>query len=73
MPGNLGATAMAELLVKSKNNIRACARAHVGHVSANVLRSGSVNVLRDSQGSLYERGETKLYQDGKVKISAPVR
>jgi hypothetical protein len=73
MPGNLGSIAMADLLVKAKNNIRACARAHIGHVSANVLRNGSVNVLRDSLGSLYARGETRVYEKGKVKVITPIR
>jgi hypothetical protein len=71
LPGNLGAVQMAQLLVSSKNNIRACAREHEGHVSANVLRSGAVNVIRDAKGSLHERGETKTYYRGKVKITAP--
>jgi hypothetical protein len=73
MPGNLGAFAMADLLAKAKNDIKACARAYIGHVSANIQRSGAVNVLRDSQGSLYERGETRVYEKGKVKTTAPVR
>lgn len=73
LPGNLGAVQMAELLVRAKNDIRACARDHPGHVSANVLRDGTVNVIRDERGSLYERGETKSYFNGKIKITAPVR
>jgi hypothetical protein len=64
---------MAELLAKAKNDIRACSRAHIGHVSANIQRNGSVNVLRDSQGSLYDRGETRVYEKGKVKTSSPIR
>lgn len=64
---------MAELLAQAKNDIRACARDHIGHVSANVLRNGAVNVIRDDRGSLYERGETRTYYKGKVKITVPVR
>jgi hypothetical protein len=64
---------MAKLLVKAKNDIRVCARDHIGHVSANIHRNGAVNVLRDSKGSLYERGETKTYEKGKVKTTAPTR
>lgn len=73
MPGNLGAEAMAHLLAQAKNDIRACARDHIGHVSANVLRNGMVNVIRDDRGSLHERGETRTYFNGRVKVTAPVR
>ncbi|HEY5260151.1 MAG TPA: hypothetical protein VIJ46_05825 [Rhabdochlamydiaceae bacterium] len=71
-PGNLGAAKMAELLVLAKNNIRACARDHEGHVSASVLRNGAVNVLRDARGSLHEREESRTYYKGKLKITVPV-
>ncbi|MFB3815371.1 MAG: hypothetical protein ACE14L_14795 [Terriglobales bacterium] len=73
LPGNLGAVQMAKILVQAKNDIRACARDHNGHVSANVLRNGCVNVIRDAQGSLYDRGETRAYCNGKLRTSAPVR
>jgi hypothetical protein len=73
MPGNLGATAMADLLAKAKNDIKACARDYVGHVSCNIQRSGAVSVLRDAQGSLHERGQTKVYEKGKVKTTTPAR
>jgi hypothetical protein len=72
MPGTLGAVAMADLLVKAKNDIRACARDHLGHVSANIQLSGAVNVLRDSRGSLHARAETRTYAKGKVKTTAPI-
>jgi hypothetical protein len=72
LPGNLGAEAMARLIAAAKNDIRACARDHQGHVSANVLRNGCVNVIRDRHGSLHERGETRAYCKGKIKTTAPV-
>lgn len=71
LPGNLGADKMAELLISTKNDIRACARDHKGHVSATIQKDGRVNVLRDDQGPLHERGETKLYYKGKLYISKP--
>jgi hypothetical protein len=71
LPGNLGAEAMARLIAEAKNDIRACARDHPGHVSANVLRNGCVNVIRDRHGSLYARGETRAYCKGKIKTTAP--
>ena len=71
LPGNLGATKMAELLLTAKNDIRACARDHHGHVSATIQKDGRVNVLRDDRGSLHDKGETKSYYKGKLYISKP--
>jgi hypothetical protein len=62
---------MAELLVRAKNDIRACARDHAGYVSANVLRNGCVNVIRDMKGSLHDRQETQVYFNGKKRVTAP--
>lgn len=73
LPADLGARKMAQLLVQAKNDIRACARDHDEHVSANVLRNGYVNVIRDQRGSLYDLGETKTYYNGKVRTTVPVR
>lgn len=71
LPGNLGASRMAELLILAKNDIRACARDHHGHVSATIQKDGRINVLRDQRGVLHERGETKSYYKGKIHISKP--
>jgi len=68
LPGNLGAFAMARLLVDAKNNIRACCRDNEGFVSANVARDGSVRLLRDKQGSLHERKISKVYKNGTLSI-----
>jgi hypothetical protein len=67
----IGAIPMAELLVKAKNDIKACVRDHSGYVSANVIRSGAVNVIRDERGSLHQRGEQLIYFQGKKKLSVP--
>lgn len=67
LPGNLGAVAMAQLLVQSKNNIWACCRDNAPFISANIQRDGSVNLVRDRKGSLHERGEEKVYKGGKLR------
>ncbi len=72
LPGNLGAAAMAKLLVRAKNNIRACCRDNPGFVSSNVARDGSVRVLRDKAGSLHDRGLTRIYRNGML-VNAGVR
>jgi PIN like domain len=71
MPGNLGAVAMARLLVTAKNNIRACCRDNEPPISANVLRNGSVRLLVDSKGRLHERKQEKIYHKGRVTIRTP--
>lgn len=73
MPGNLGAVAMARLLIAAKNDIRACCRDNEPPISASVLRSGGVKLLMDADGSLHERGEEKLYHKGRVTIRRPYR
>jgi hypothetical protein len=71
MPANLGATAMAKLLVSSKNDIRACCRDNEPPISANVLRNGGVKLLMDSRGNLHERNEEKTYHKGRVTVRTP--
>src|SRR4051812_2957688 len=73
MPGNLGAEAMAKLLVAAKNDIRACCKDNEPPISASVLRSGGVRLLMDARGSLHGRGEEKLYRNGKITIRQPYR
>jgi hypothetical protein len=73
MPGNLGAEAMAKLLVAAKNDIRACCRDNEPPISASVQRSGGVKLLMDSRGSLHERGEEKLYHKGRITTRMPYR
>jgi len=73
MPGNLGAEAMAKLLVKAKNDIRACCRDNDPPISASVLRNGGVKLLMDSKGSLHDRGEEKLYHRGRITTRVPYR
>jgi hypothetical protein len=73
MPGNLGAQAMAKLLVGAKNDIRACCRDNEPPISASVLRNGGVKLLMDSNGSLHERGEEKLYHKGRITTRVPYR
>ena len=71
MPGNLGATGMAELLVKAKNSIFACCRENESPISANIHRIGAVQLIRDKKGSLHERHLEKIYSRGRVKIVKP--
>ena len=71
MPGNLGAEAMAKLLVSAKNDIRACCRDNDPPIGASVQRNGAVRLLMDSRGSLHERGEEKLYYKGKITTKVP--
>ena len=71
MPGNLGAEAMARLLVAARNDIRACCRDNVPPISASVLRSGGVKLLMDARGKLHERGEQKIYHKGRVTTRVP--
>jgi len=73
MPGNLGAHAMAKLLVSAKNDIRACCRDNEPPISATVLRTGGVTLLMDGRGSLHERGEEKIYKKGRMTIRIPYR
>ncbi len=73
MPGNLGAEAMANLLVAAKNDIRACCRDNEPPISASVLRNGGVKLLMDAKGSLHERGEEKLYHKGRVTSRIPYK
>jgi hypothetical protein len=73
MPGNLGAEAMAKLLVSAKNDIRACCRDNDPPISANVQRNGAVRLLMDSKGTLHERGEERLYHKGKITTRVPYR
>jgi hypothetical protein len=73
MPGNLGAEAMARLLVAAKNDIRACCRDNEPPISASVLRSGGVQLRMDSRGSLFDRREEKLYFKGRVISKIPYR
>jgi len=71
MPGNLGAEAMAKLLIACKNDIRACCRNNDPPISANVLRSGGVRLVMDARGSLNERGEEKLSHKGRIITKIP--
>jgi hypothetical protein len=71
MPGNLGAAAMAQLLVAAKNNIRACCRDNDPPISASVLRNGCVKLLMDRKGRLHDRHEEKLYCKGIVTVRTP--
>ncbi len=73
MPGNLGAEAMAKLLVAAKNNIRARCRDNEAPISASVMRNGAVRLLMDSKGNLHNRGEDMLYHKGKVTTKVPIR
>jgi hypothetical protein len=73
MPGNLGAEAMAKLLVTAKNDIRACCRDNEPPISASVMRNGAVRLLMDSQGNLHDRGEQKIYHKGRVTSRVPYR
>jgi hypothetical protein len=73
MPGNLGATGMAELLIQAKNSIFACCRDNEPPISASIHRNGAVQLLRDKRGSLHERGLEKIYSKGRVKITAPIQ
>lgn len=66
LPGNLGAIAMARLLVSAKNNIRACCRDNEPFISANIARDGSVHLIQDRQGNLHARGVEKTYKNGKL-------
>ena len=71
MPGNLGAEAMARLLVAARNDIRACCRDNEPPISASVLRSGGVKLLMDARGKLHERGEQKIYHNGRATTRVP--
>ena len=73
MPGNLGAEAMARLLVTAKNNIRACCRDNAAPISASVMRNGAVKLLMDAKGNLHDRGEEMLYHKGRVTTRIPYR
>jgi PIN like domain len=73
MPGNLGAEAMAKLLVTAKNNIRACCRDNVPPISGSVMRNGGVRLLMDEKGNLHERGEERLYHKGRVTTRMPYK
>jgi hypothetical protein len=73
MPGNLGARAMAKLLVEAKNDIRACCRDNKPPISASVLRNGGLRLLMDMKGNLHERGEERIYQKGRVTIRLPYK
>jgi hypothetical protein len=73
MPGNLGAEAMAKLLVTAKNDIRACCRDNEPPISATVLRNGGVKLLIDAKGKLYERGEERTYHKGRVTTRVPYK
>jgi hypothetical protein len=73
MPGNLGAEAMAKLLVNAKNNIRACCRDNAAPISASVMRNGAVKLLMDAKGNLHDRGEEMLYHKGRVTTRVPYR
>lgn len=73
MPGNLGAAAMAQLLIAAKNDIRACCRDNEPPISATVIRNGAVKLTMDAYGSLHDRGEDKVYQKGRVTIRRPYR
>lgn len=71
MPGNLGAEAMAKLLVTAKNDIRACCRDNEPPISATVHRNRGVKLLIDAKGKLHERGEEKTYHKGRVRTRVP--
>jgi hypothetical protein len=73
MPGNLGAQAMAKLLVAAKNDIRACCRDNEPPISASVLRNGGLKLLMDAKGNLHDRGEEKLYHKGRVTTRVPYK
>lgn len=73
MPGNLGAEAMAKLLVTSKNDIRACCKDNIPPISASILRNGGVKLLMDSRGNLHERGEEKIYHKGRITTRVPYK
>ncbi len=73
MPGNLGAQAMAELLVAAKNDIRACCRDNEPPISASVLRNGGLKLLMDARGNLHDRDEEKLYHKGRVTTRVPYK
>jgi hypothetical protein len=73
MPGNLGATAMARLLVAAKNDIRACCRDNEPPISASVVGNGGVKLLMDAKGSLHDRGEEKFYHKGRITTRVPYR
>ena len=73
MPGNLGAQAMAKLLVDAKNDIRACCRDNDPTISASVLRSGGVKLLMDAKGNLHDRREEKIYHKGRITTRIPYR
>ena len=73
MPGNLGAEAMAKLLVAARNDIRACCRDNEPPISATVLRNGGVRLLMDIDGNLHARGEEKFYHKGRVTTRIPYR
>jgi len=73
MPGNLGAQAMAKLLVDAKNDIRACCRDNDPPISASVLRSGGVKLLMDAKGNLHDRREEKIYHKGRITTRIPYR
>jgi hypothetical protein len=71
VPGNLRAVEMAQLLIKAKNDIRACCRENEPPISGSVMRNGCVRLLMDSKGSLYDRGEEKTYCKGRVTVKTP--
>lgn len=72
-PGNLGATAMARLLVSAKNNVLVCCRDNEPFISANISKDGSVRLIRDNHGSLHDRGIEKVYKRGKLHTVAARR
>jgi PIN like domain len=71
LPGNLGASAMAKLLVATKNDIRACCRDNEPPISASVMRQGGVRLLMDAKGNLHDRGEERVYHKGRLTTRVP--